>query len=195
MRKTWMISACCLLAVALSAPMSAARSESSEEAQLRILLQFLNAHEFKVSRKGFDRIGTDVNRLLVSISGDPRQRPTIRVRATSSLAVFPSERSQRYLNGVLYDPELKKNKFGLLQRREAMMSLGAAFKGDAVQTLAGFYDHEDPQIREGCAHALGITGSDRALPPLKAWLPNEPEIFVREAIERAIERLGQDKRR
>ncbi|MEE2779214.1 MAG: HEAT repeat domain-containing protein [Myxococcota bacterium] len=195
MRKAWMISASCLLAVALMAPMSSARSQSTEEAQRRVLLQLLNAHEFKVNRKAFDRIGPEVNRLLVNISGDPRQRPTVRVRATSALSVYPSDRTRRYLNGALFDPELKKNRFGLLQRREAMMSLAAAFKGDAVQTLVGFHEDDDPQIREGCARALGISGSARALPTLNAWLTNEPEIFVRQAIDEAIEKLGEDTRR
>ena len=195
MRKAWIISASCLLTLVLMAPTTSARTQHTEEAQRRVLLQLLNAHEFKVNRKAFDRIGPEVNRLLVNISGDPRQRPTVRVRATAALSVFPSERTRRYLNGVLFDPDLMKNQFGLLQRREAMMSLGAAFKEDAVQSLAGFHDDKDPQIREGCARALGISGSKRALTTLNSWLPNEPEIFVRQAIDEAIEKLGEGTRR
>ena len=191
MRKAWIISAGLVFALALLSPAKSARAEASEESQRRVLLQLLNAHEFKVNRKAFDRIGSEVNRLLVLISGDPRQRATVRVRATSGLSVYPSERSLRYLNGVLFERELKKSRFGLIQRREAMMSLGIAFGAKAIQTLKGFHGHEAPQIREGCAHALGMTRSKAALPILNAWLPNEPEIFVRQAIDKAIENLSR----
>ena len=58
--------------------------------------------------------------------------------------------------------------------------------------IADFRQNEDPQIREACAHALGITASPRAIAPLEAWLPNEEELFVREAVDRALSRLRKD---
>ena len=165
------------------------RIDRSVEAQRRVLIQVLNAYEFRLDKRALDKIGPDVAHLLVILSGEPRQRPAVRVRAVTALSVYPSERTRRYLEGLPFDPNLQKGSFGTQMRRQALQSLAVAFRGDLVGFIAGFREDKDPQIREASAIALGQTGSERAIEPLKAWLPHEEELFVREAVDRSLTRL------
>ncbi len=174
------------LLILVSAPSATARSLQEQE---RSVISLLNAFEYVPSRRVLDRIGPDVNEVLVRVSTFPRLRSTIRVRALSSLALYPSDRTQRYLVGLLYDRELRKSSVGLLLRRQAMRSLGFAFGEDAIKDIKQFRSDEDPQIRESCAHALGDTLSARAEDVLAAWLPLEKELFIRLAIESSIKRI------
>ena len=161
-----------------------------EKEQRATLISILGGHHFRVDRKVFQRIGParEVNKILVHIADDARIRPTVRGRAVSALRLFASQRTQRFLEGLMYD-RTHDGPTGLMLRREAMLSLAHAFGEGAVVALSNHRDDSDPQMREGCARALGITKSARALAILEAWLPNEPELFVRLAVDRAIESL------
>ena len=179
-----------LMLVALSLLMSAAamaRAPLPKTEQRLTLLTLLQKHHYEVDRKAFDRIGPPkeiVDHLVLFVS-DTKLRPSVRQRAIASLRVYPSSRIQRVLEGLLYDP-LLRDRQGVPMRREAMRSLGLAFGAGAVVALGNHRDDPDPQIREGCAHGLGLTRSPAALPILDAWLPHEPELFVRLAVDRAI---------
>jgi HEAT repeat protein len=169
-------------------PARSSDRDSLEEQEQR-LVRVLSAHEFAPSRNVFDRIGPDVNQLLVRIASSTEHRPSLRVRAVSALSIYPSDRSRRFLGGLLFERELVGTPSGTLLRREAMRSLAVGFGGEVVDELAPLKDDGDAQIREGCAHALGETKSPRAVPVLDAWLPHEPELFVRLAVDRAVSRL------
>ena len=85
------------------------------------------------------------------------------------------------------EPSLTGTPTGTLLRRQALRSLGKAFRGDVVVSIANLKNDVNPQIRIAVAHALAETQSDRAIPILSAWLPNEKELGVREAVDRALE--------
>ena len=160
------------------------------------LLTLLGRHHFEVNRKAFDRIGPakEIVDHLILFVGDPKLRPTVRQRAIASLRVYPGTRIQKVLESLLYDPELQDGP-GVALRREAMRSLAIAFRSGAVVALSNHRDATNPHIREGCAHALGLTKSTNALPILDAWLPHEPELFVRLAVDNAIAHIrGRTKR-
>ena len=183
------------LALALSAT-SQARPPLPETEQRLSLLTLLGRHHFEVQRKVFDRIGSprQVTDHLVLFVGDPKLRPTIRQRAIASLRVYPGKRSQKVLESLLYDPQLQDSA-GVPLRREAMRSLAIAFRHASVVALGNHREDANPQIREGCAHALGLTRSTDALPILDAWLPHEPELFVRLAVDKAIAHIRGQKTR
>ncbi len=183
-----------LLTVALAgAAVLAATTDSRanrplhEDEQRATLVSVLSAHEYRVSEKILRSIGPDTNRLLVHVAGDPNVRPSIRQNALRSLVVFPGDRTQRYLETVLYDPELSGTPQGTVLRRQAMLSYGTAFHGKAVSALAPLARDTDAQIREGAAQALGATQAEAARRILDSWLPHEPELFVRLAVDRALE--------
>jgi HEAT repeat protein len=174
------------LAVLLTSTVSA-RAPLPEREQRLSLLTLLGRHHFEVERKVFDRIGParEIVDHLVLFVGDPKLRPTIRQRAIASLRVYPGTRVQKVLETLLYDPDLR-DRPGTVLRREAMRSLAIAFRDGAIIALSNHREDANPQIREGCAHALGLTRSTHALTLLDAWLPHEPELFVRLAVDNAI---------
>lgn len=175
-----------LALTSLAPPADAAQSLRE---QRESLLWFLQAHEFRPDRGLLDKIGPNVNRVLVHIAEDPNMRSRIRVRAVSALAVYPTTRTSQFLAGLLYEPELVGTAGGLAIRRQALRSLGYAFGAKMVHTIAGLRDDADPQVREAVAHALGDTRCPHALEVLDAWLPLEQELFVRLAVDRSISRL------
>ena len=159
------------------------------------LLLVLNAYEFRVDAQVLRKIGPDVNKLLIEISGDPGFRPRVRNHALMALSVYPATQTRRYLESLLMEPSLIGTQTGTLIRRQALRSLGKAFQGEVVVPISNLKDDVNPQIRIAVAHALGDTQSDRAIPILSAWLPNEKELGVREAVDRALESFHKRGRR
>ncbi len=116
-------------------------------------------------------------------------RPTIRSRAVASLSVYPTTRTRDFLHSLLYERSLEGTPAGVQLRRQAIRSLAYAFRESVVNALSGLRLDPDPQIREATAHALGDTRSPAAERILDAWLPHEPELFVRLAVDRSLERI------
>ena len=159
------------------------------------LLLVLNAYEFRVDAKVLRKIGPEVKKLLIEISGDPGFRPRVRNHALMALSAYPESQTRKYLESLLLEPSLTGTPTGTLLRRQALRSLGRAFGGDVVVAIANLKNDVNPQIRIAVAHALGDTQSDRAIPILTAWLPNEKELGVREAVDRALESFHRRGRR
>jgi hypothetical protein len=173
----------------------ASAAERSRDDVRRSLITWLESDEFRVDKRALDGLGKEINKLLVDVAGDPGQMPTIRQRAVGALAVYPTTRSRQFLAGVVFERAFVGNALGTLLRREALRSLGRGFGESAVSTLASVRGDESPQIREACARALGDTGSDAAMSELNAWLSNEPELFVRVAIDEAIDAIRRHRSR
>ena len=184
--KTLMSLALALCLIAGNAQATPSRDIKEQE---RLLMVLLNAHEYRPTRKLLDRVGKDVNRLLVRISTYRSARAKVRVRALLSLALYPTRRTKLYLLSLFHERSLKKNNTGLLMRRQALRSAAFAFKTEVINDILILKADPSPQIREAVAHALGDTLSLSALSPLRAWLPNERELFVRIAIDRSIVRI------
>lgn len=184
-----------LALVAVVALPQVAAAQVSPQEQRKSLMWLLSAHEFRVERRLLDSVGEDVNRQLVHIASDPKVRPTIRSRAVASLAVYPSARTRDYLQSLLYERALEGTTAGVQLRRQAIRSLAWAFREAVVNTLSGLRQDADPQIREATAHALGDTRSPAAERILDAWLPHEPELFVRLAVDRSLDRIRKGKER
>lgn len=157
--------------------------------QFRSLLLLLNAHEFRVDRTVLDRVGPDVPHLLIKVVGESTHRPTVRVRATAALAVYPTDQTRKFLESRLWERGLVGTVSGIQIRRQAARSLAEAFGDAVVQLIAGLRDDPEPLIREGCAQALGASRSLQALPILKAWMSHEQELVVRAAVDAAYNEL------
>jgi len=190
------------LALSMAVPAFSAIASSSvvaerpEKEQMSLLLTMLSAHEYRPSAKVLARIGStrSVTRLLIFISNSPKYRPTIRVRALATLYLLPADNVRKYLLSVVHERENTKSNLGTLLRKQALRSLGRGFGKSVVTDLVAVKGDTNGQIREGVAQALGDTGAKEALPYLKAWLPNEKELFVRLAIDNAIEVIRKGSR-
>ncbi len=162
--------------------------------QERSVRALLNAYEYRATRAVLDRIGPDVEKILIRLASHPKVRPTMRVRATETLGLYPTRDAGGFLRSLLQEPALAGTTTGRLLRRAAMSALAQAFGPAAVPDIAPLHEDPDPQIREGCAHALGATGAATARPILDAWLPHEPELFVRTAIDASLSTLRRHRR-
>ena len=182
-----------LLALALLVTSAGPVQARSEKEQERLLIVVLNAHEYRPNKKVLDKIGPEVNRLLIRIATYHTMRATVRVRALSSLALYPSNQTRRYLLSLFHERSLKKSPSGLLLRRQAIRSAARAFRASVIADIITLKTDRNVQIREAVAHALGDTLSKQALPHLRAWLPHEKELFIRLAIEKSITRITRQK--
>jgi hypothetical protein len=178
----------------LLAPAVAAADRSRDDVR-RSLITWLESDEFRVDKRALDGLGGEINKLLVDVAGDPSMLATIRQRAVGALALYPSARSRQFLTSVIFERAFTGNALGTLLRREALRSLGRGFGESMVSTLASVRSDSNPQIREACARALGDTMSDDAMTELAAWLPNEPELFVRVAIDEATDAIRRHRSR
>lgn len=181
------------LGLALLAPSTAAARPSlaQQEHSVRVLL---SAYEYRPTRAVLDRLGPDVEKVLIRLASHPKVRPTLRVRAAETLGLYPTRDARGFLRSLLQEPALFGTTTGRLLRRAAMSALAQAFGPAAVPDLAPLREDEDPQIREGCARALGATGAAAAKPILDAWLSHEPELFVRVAIDASLSTLRRHQR-
>ena len=175
-----------LLGLLLALPQPSQASQSDEE---KSLITYLSAHEFRPSRRILDKISKDTNRLLVRVSTYRHLRPTVRVRALAALALYPSERSRRYLLSLFHERSLKGSNTGLLLRSQAMRSAARAFGIDVVDDIKALRDDEEEHIRAAVAHALADSGQRSMLSYLRSWLSHAKTIVVKSAIDQSIERL------
>ncbi len=181
-----------LLAVSSSSGHATAPSKLDE--QRRSLYTFLQAYEIKLRRKVLDRVGPDVARLLIDIADKPRALAKVRIRAVAAVALYPTQTTRDYLRGLLHHKD-GGSSMALQLRRQALRSLGYAFGEDALDDILELKTDEDPMIREAVAHALGDTLSARVVPNLQTWLGQEPELFVRVAVDKALSRIQDHTRK
>lgn len=181
-----------LLALALFAttPIATAEARTRPRPERRASLQWvLAAHDTELNKGVLDALGPDTDELLIDIANTPRETPRVRVRALAALAFYPSEGTFGFLSSLLHERNLIGNVEGLQLRRQAIRSLGRAFAERAVDDLAALRTDREPGIRQAVAQGLGDSGSARALPTLELWLSTEHDLVVREAVDRAVNRL------
>ncbi|MFO0748097.1 MAG: HEAT repeat domain-containing protein [Myxococcota bacterium] len=177
-----------LVVASLAAPAAAgpARPRSDQRASL---VELLAAYELRLDRATLDSIGPEVPQMLIDIAGKPRERATVRVRALAALAFYPTVFTQAFLRAQLWERGWIGTPLGVQMRAQAMRSLGRAFGENAVDDIAALKDDPDPLVRAAVATALVDAGSPNAVPLLESWLPNESVFTVRDAVDRALQKL------
>jgi len=184
-----------LVALALALVGGGALTVTSAEARTRprperraSLQWVLAAHDTQLRKDVLDALGPDTAELLIDIANTPRETPRVRVRALAGLAFYPSEGTFGFLSSLLHERNLIGNADGLQMRRQAIRALGVAFGDRAIDDLVGLRTDSEPGIRQAVAAGLGDAGA-RALPVLELWLTTEHDLVVRDAVDRAVNRL------
>lgn len=178
-----------LVLVASLALSSSARAERTKVDQRASLVQLLGAYELELKRAALDTIGSRVPELLIDIASHPRELPRVRVRALAGLALYPSETAFGYLRAQLQERSWLGNGLGTQMRRQALRSLARGFGDRAIDDIVSLKHDAEPLVREAVAWALADAGSERAVPVLEAWLPQEQVFTVRDAVDKALGRL------
>ena len=180
--------------LSLVGPQDASARGRTIDEQERSVLSILSAHEYRPDLQVLRRVGPDVSRVLIRISSRKSVRLSIRLRAVATLELYPGEAIRRYLLTVLHDPLYRRSDLGLGMRRQAIRTLAKAFGDSVVDDLLELKQDVNAQLREAVAYGLGETGSRRAVPHLKSWLQRESELFVKLAIDKALNSLYRAER-
>lgn len=170
-------------------PAAAATPERTPDEQFDMLVSLLRATEIPLNRRSLDTVGRDINLVLVRIADLPRVDDVVRVRAVAALGLYPSRMTLDYLSSLLHERSLIGTALGTRLRRQAVRSIGVGFGDRAPDLVLALQRDPEPRIREAVAHAIGDSGSTHAIAALNAWLPNEPVLTVRLAIDSAIDTL------
>jgi HEAT repeat protein len=178
-----------LCALGLSAAFATEAAARTKPEQRRSLVWLLSSYELKLGQDNLGRVGPDVGELLVDILNTPNEAVRVRIRAVAALAFYPSEATFDVLRALLHERAWKGTELGLQLRRQALRSLGRGFGDRAIDEMLGLRTDPEPLIREALALGLLDAGSVRALPILETWLPAEPHLAVRAAVDRAVSRL------
>ena len=111
--------------------------------------------------------------------------PGVRIRAYRALAAYPGAATQTALRAAIADHS-GEDELDTLYLRAAVDSLVQVAGPDAVTDLVPLLDHSSRDVRASTARALGDTGSDDAVSPLRARLSVEEVGQVRLAIAEAL---------
>jgi HEAT repeat protein len=143
-------------------------------------------------------MGATVIQDLIEIADDTSAEadPGRRIRAYNALRHFAQDPESETVRLALKAAvELRANETTgtqLLYLRAAMLSMAEVGLESSVPDLLGLLSHPSRDIRAACAQALGITGSDTAILPLRDRALIETELQVQVAIADALFELDSD---
>jgi len=178
-----------VLTFALMGTGAAQAANRSRPERRASLVWLLASYHTELRRDTLDELGPDTVELLIDIANTPRDAPRVRVRALAGLGLYPTEDSYSFLTSLLNERNLIGNPDGLQMRRQAIRSLGRAFGERPIDELMTFKNDEQAGIRQAVAQALGDSRCQRALPVLELWLTSEQDLFVRDAVDKAVNQL------
>ena len=121
-------------------------------------------------------------------TADESADPGVRLRAYRALAAYPGASTESALRAAIAD-HAGGGDLDTLYLRAALESLVQVAGPDAVDDLVPLLDHASRDVRASTARALGDTGSDAAVSPLRARLSVEEVGQVRLAIAEALRAL------
>jgi HEAT repeat protein len=173
-----------MMAVLLAAGLALACSRAPAGAELqRSLVIGLGGYEDVPTREQLLRLGDEAQLVdgLVAIYRDPGVESYVRVRALTSLHLFPNATSQAVLEQALQAPETTD-----VARRTAVKAYGAGFGQAAVPLLGKLIDHPDLHTRNAAARMLGQIRGEPSLRTLRRRLGQEGSALVRGTIEAGL---------
>lgn len=160
------------------------------------VVELLSGMSYVPDRETIDGIlGATAVEELVQIAEDTSisSDPGVKLRAFRALGEFDENPERTVATAALrraiasFEPENAGTE--LLYLRASMLSLARIDGANSVSELVDLLAHPSRDIRAACAQALGITGSDAAIQPLRnrALVETEPQVQL--AIADALFRL------
>jgi len=140
----------------------------AEEPSLRERLEYaLSGYHFEPNRGALDELGPSerLAEILRTIASEPSTRPSLRARAVSVLALYPSDETESLLESFLSPPksewsEDRRRAYRAI-RLHAITSIAEMLDGErAVDRLEGLLEVDDLQVRLMAVSALGRDGGE-----------------------------------
>ncbi|HIN86758.1 MAG TPA: HEAT repeat domain-containing protein [Myxococcales bacterium] len=166
--------------------------EPTEDVHRTVIFRLLDARNGFPTAKQFLRTGKPAacNRILADIVINQKEKPRYRLNAIRALEYFATPRSRSVLMEILYAKRQMP-----VYKRASMRALARAFGANIYMELLPFLQDLDPRVRVGAAIAMGDIDDVRIEGILFNHLPNEKDIRVRDAIEKAVRTLKERKRK
>lgn len=159
---------------------------SAEEPNTRTqVLDLLSGVEYVPSSQEWSELGPEAGNVLREIAADTTQRATIRARAVSSLAHFPSDENRIFVAALVADDAQV-----VLLRRKAIGTL-ATLSPTEVQALVPFLAHESIELREATILAMSRIGGETVRTELQARVELESSEHLRTLLTTSIAGLGE----
>lgn len=156
------------------------------------VVEILSGIDYVPTRSVLDAaLGADAAGDLIAIArgtAEESSDPGVRIRAYRALSLYPGAATESELRAGILD-HAGGAEVEMLYVRAAVDSLVALAGPDAVDDLVPLLDHASRDVRASAAVGLGGTGSEDAVPPLRARLSVEQVGQVRLAIAEALREL------
>ncbi len=176
------------LAIAHAASIAPAEAPPGDPA----VVEMLTGIDYIPTRGTIDSaLGADaVDQLIAIAGGDAAESadPGVRIRAYRALALYPGAATEAELRAGILQHSAGSG-VDTLYLRAAVDSLVQIAGPDAVDDVVPLLDHASRDVRASAAMALGDTGSEDAVSPLRARLSVEQVGQVRLAIAEALREL------
>jgi len=165
----------------LSAP---ARGE--EQSTRDKVLKLLKGYEYEPGQSEWDEIGPEAASVLMDIASDPQQVKILRARALLALSYFPLAKVRVFMVELVSMEGQDE-----MVVRKGLYSLASAFGKNSLDDVAAFLGHENPDVREAAARAVGKIVSWKSLKLLKQRAKVEENAMVLEVVRDLIKNLKQ----
>jgi hypothetical protein len=170
-------------AVLLLSPLSLSAGEKTGKDRA---LELLMSYDTEPGKADWDQVGSDAGDILIEIASDAGRPKIVRARAILALSWFPGKKTREFLLGVVFTQDQDE-----MLVRKGLYALAGAFGESVVGDVGVFLDHENPDIREASARALGKIASKKALKLLRKRLKVEESEMVRAVLKKEITNLKE----
>lgn len=178
-----------LLIVSLFALPALAPADSAQTPAEKVLPLLQSLEQIPAATLLDTVVSGDASGTLRELAADPSRPAAARLQAYTALGQYPGGANQTFLSSAVEGYAGASVGAQVLFLRAAARSLGRVAGSAAVPQLGTLLDHAVPDVRADGAMALALTGSDTALPVLRAHLLREENSLVHLALVEAIREL------
>jgi hypothetical protein len=145
------------------------------------VVALLSGYEYEASKADFDAVGPEAPAVLMQVASDAGLVKIIRARALLALRYYPGEKTKAFILGVVSAQGQDE-----MLVRKGLHALAAGFGKNALDDLAPFLEHENPDVREAAARAVGGIACKKALKLLTRRLAVEKNAMVLTVLKEQI---------
>ena len=166
-----------ILILALALIMSSATTTVAQQVDDKntdSIVLLLSGFEYFPTRTELEAVTPEAASILVAISQDKSNKPSLRLRAIDALGLFNNPVAAQH-----FEASLAQGKMEEVYLRHSITASLKAFGQTALPWVHPYIDHNDPNIRLDAAHAITRFGGADGLGMIRARQRIEQDPFVR----------------
>jgi len=166
--------------------LAAAPAQGGEQSTRDRVLELLQGYELEPGQSEWDEIGPEAAPVLMDIASDSQQVKILRARALLALKFFPVDKVMTFMVDLISMEGQDE-----MVVRKGLYALASAFGKNSLDHIAPFLGHENPDVREAAARAVGKVLSWKSLKLLKQRAKVEDNAMVLDVLKAQIKSLKQ----